>query len=957
MQGKKIKFFTSNQFFTLGKKLGEGGEGTVFCVDENSSLIVKLYHDATKFPLHKLKAMIANPPHDTMQNQGHNSICWPIDLVELNGHLTGYVMPLAGGANKKCFPLNTIYSVKSRCKVLPDFTFKDLLLTASNVALVVHAIHESGYVIGDVNESNFLVTDEALVSIVDTDSFQVISQNGKVNRCPVGKPEFTPPELQGVRFSEVDRSPLHDRFGLSVLIFMILMGGIHPFESMYKGNGAPPSRNEKIKKGYFSYSGKYAEFQPLSLLPFSILSIELQKLFLDCFDTGHTDLNYRPSAWTWYSKLCEASEDANLLTCHINSQHIYPKHLFTCPWCSYKNSNKIDPFPSLRKLNSARAIPLQRKRSSKSNPNSKVVPISPSVHLRPHTSGVPPTSFTRGQLPQQLSTLLSSFQDLKNLIKLKVANTFNNFNKKNIILGLFFIIVISTISTMNKSPKQNSNPPIASNTTPQELSASQSQTFENLPTVNQLPLTEGINIEKLNQMLDVKNEVILKHTLILVASKDSKLSPSFYTLFIAFEREELLRIIQRMRINAEGLPYSFDDDGKEVYIKPVPDNYRYLDKGANEGIFDMALSKANNPNGYNPGGLTVFSISDSSDSELYLSSHLVLVAFQNPNPIFNNNNGLKSFESSQTSVSLSEINTKPLEEGINVTKLSNSLNVKNALEYGFRSDNVLVIVSPPSPGLAPSFYTLSRPVTTEKMYRMIQKMEVNDKGIPVTKDDEGNIVTLKSSPYSRDLLIGAESGIFDGALMSANQPDGKNPDGITLFYGSYEGNYGSPIHIICFKNPKNKSEINTKPLEEGINVTKLSNSLNVKNALEYGFRSDNVLVIVSPPSPGLAPSFYTLSRPVTTEKMYRMIQKMEVNDKGIPVTKDDEGNIVTLKSSPYSRDLLIGAESGIFDGALMSANQPDGKNPDGITLFYGSYEGNYGSPIHIICFKNPKNKS
>ena len=43
------------------------------------------------------------------------------------------------------------------------------------------------------NESNILVTDTALVTLVDTDSFQVREpHNGGVYRCPVGKPEFTP---------------------------------------------------------------------------------------------------------------------------------------------------------------------------------------------------------------------------------------------------------------------------------------------------------------------------------------------------------------------------------------------------------------------------------------------------------------------------------------------------------------------------------------------------------------------------------------------------------------------------------------------------------------------------------------------------------------------------------------------------------------------------------------------
>src|SRR5436305_1951244 len=96
------------------------------------------------------------------------------------------------------------------------------------------ALHSRDYVVGDVNESNILVADTALITVVDTDSFQVRDPDGKtVFHCPVAKPEFTPPELQGRQLHDVDRVPAHDRFGLAVLIFQLLMEGTHPFAGIY----------------------------------------------------------------------------------------------------------------------------------------------------------------------------------------------------------------------------------------------------------------------------------------------------------------------------------------------------------------------------------------------------------------------------------------------------------------------------------------------------------------------------------------------------------------------------------------------------------------------------------------------------------------------------------------------------------------------------------------------------
>ena len=63
---------------------------------------------------------------------------------------------------------------------------------------------------------------------------------GSYYRCPVGKPEFTPPELQGRLFAHLDRAPEHDLFGLAVLIFQLLMEGTHPFAGVFLGHGGRP---------------------------------------------------------------------------------------------------------------------------------------------------------------------------------------------------------------------------------------------------------------------------------------------------------------------------------------------------------------------------------------------------------------------------------------------------------------------------------------------------------------------------------------------------------------------------------------------------------------------------------------------------------------------------------------------------------------------------------------------
>ena len=173
-----------------------------------------------------------------------------------------------------------------------------------NLAAAVGALHLRGYVIGDVNESNTLVTESALVTLVDTDSFQVRDpQTGLVYRCPVGTPQFTPPELQNKTFAHVDRMPEHDAFGLAVLIFQLLMEGAHPYAGRYTGSGDPPPFEVRISLGHFPHGTRpRGPYRPMpAALPLGVLHPSLQELFERCFVDGHRDPQVRPMlerGWT-----------------------------------------------------------------------------------------------------------------------------------------------------------------------------------------------------------------------------------------------------------------------------------------------------------------------------------------------------------------------------------------------------------------------------------------------------------------------------------------------------------------------------------------------------------------------------------------------------------------------------------------------------------------------------------
>jgi len=219
----------------------------------------------------------------------------------------------------------------------------------------VRSVHSRGYVIGDVNESNVLVAEDAIVTLVDTDSFQV-NDGTTVYRCTVGKPEYTPPELQGMSFRDVDRSVEHDLFGLGVLIYQLLMEGTHPFGGVFTGQGEAPELQDRIKSGHFPHGRRGIPYKPMPLAPsFQMLPVALQELFLLCFEQGHGNPAVRPTAEVWSKALGEAED--GLVRCGVNGQHFYSGHLGVCPWC--ERAVKLggrDPFPALGVISSGQHL-------------------------------------------------------------------------------------------------------------------------------------------------------------------------------------------------------------------------------------------------------------------------------------------------------------------------------------------------------------------------------------------------------------------------------------------------------------------------------------------------------------------------------------------------------------------------------------------------------------------------
>jgi hypothetical protein len=329
----------------LAQRISEGGEGQLFELEQEPALVAKLYFSPSPARHEKLVAMIGKPPAESGEVPGHVSICWPLRLLfnPTSTVAAGFLMPRADRHTH--VPLFQMYNQKGRQYMAPGFHWGYLLRTARNIASVVASLHANDCILGDLNESNFLVSPQALVTLVDCDSMQVPKGRGGYFRCPVGKLDFLAPELQGRDYGAFDRSAPQDCFGLATLIFLLLMEGTHPFSGVWLGPGEDSPTGQRIASGDCSYAGSRNVARPRGAPPFDMLPAALSCLFVRCFGEGITQPLRRPSAHQWLEAL-EAAE-GELVTCRRNPQHRHAPHLAACPWCIRTvQLGGADPFPA-----------------------------------------------------------------------------------------------------------------------------------------------------------------------------------------------------------------------------------------------------------------------------------------------------------------------------------------------------------------------------------------------------------------------------------------------------------------------------------------------------------------------------------------------------------------------------------------------------------------------------------
>lgn len=326
-------FHTSqSEIVRLGRRIGAGAEGEVYEIQDRNDLVAKVYHEPPPPEKAEKLFVLARLGNERLFNLS----TWPVStlLDAPDGEVVGFVMKKISQAEE----VHALHSPKSRLQKFPEASWAFLIYVAANIARAVAAVHEHGLVIGDVNPRNILVTRKATVYLLDVDSFQV-SADGKTYRCEGGFPEYTPPELQGIAFRDIDRAQEHDSFGLAVVIFQLLFMGRHPFSGRYLGAGEMPLERA-IREFRFAY-GVDAEARKMRQPPGTLALDSMPAPLVGLFRRALLSTE-RPRPREWIEPL-DALAKA-LKKCDLHSGHYYYKELRDCPWCGIETHARVRLF-------------------------------------------------------------------------------------------------------------------------------------------------------------------------------------------------------------------------------------------------------------------------------------------------------------------------------------------------------------------------------------------------------------------------------------------------------------------------------------------------------------------------------------------------------------------------------------------------------------------------------------
>lgn len=296
------------------KPFAQGGEGSIYELIHQKSLVAKLYHpqERTSSKFQKLKHLIKSPP--STPNQA--SLAWPKEIIMHQDEFAGFLMPKV----EKSHDLSVLCSLRLSNNLYRTWKKKydrskaknliHRLKIAYHIAEALSRLQATGqYIWVDMKPENIKVSLDGRVHLIDLDSVEVI-QDGQI-LFPAQKvsPEYSPPELAKIQLGQDLIPETWTRFSMAVLFYKLFLG-LHPFavggSEKFK---QLVSHEQKIQAGLFPFGSNQSQVKviPPPHKNFFSLPLEIQNLFIRCFDQGLYKPELRPHPEEWKQVLQSSS--------------------------------------------------------------------------------------------------------------------------------------------------------------------------------------------------------------------------------------------------------------------------------------------------------------------------------------------------------------------------------------------------------------------------------------------------------------------------------------------------------------------------------------------------------------------------------------------------------------------------------------------------------------------------
>lgn len=229
-------YSSSGQSVSISAAINEGGEGSVHPIRGDADRLVKIYHasirerpERVRRLRQKIQAMLQV---DALLR--HPRFAWPrLEVFDQSGNWLGFAMMRAPGAT-----LHTFGAPLAFQNSYPAWNRLHMVKVALNLAEGLRFLNANGVLMGDVNPGNVVVdVARARVAFIDCDSYQLSMPDGRRFLCEGRVDLYTPPELQSADLTRTPRNLQHERFAAAVLLFHVLMLGLHPYS--HKGGESP----------------------------------------------------------------------------------------------------------------------------------------------------------------------------------------------------------------------------------------------------------------------------------------------------------------------------------------------------------------------------------------------------------------------------------------------------------------------------------------------------------------------------------------------------------------------------------------------------------------------------------------------------------------------------------------------------------------------------------------------